>query len=800
MLNFITRNVFGNRLPAPLYNSRMDTSPALRQLAPNVVRVTHFDPAAGGPPADRPWLADVLLDLPGAEKFGTPISLVTTAGCVSAFTPQGTCFFQEKSAPVLGIQKKRPYLYFDIPQTTLNAGQHLVEDGLRLELKTAPDEAFFGWGEWFNAFERRTGRVELDNRNALFEEQDRLTYAGLPFFLSSRGYGFLLLNAHRSQWQIDEGQLTIEADGPGADYILIYGPSFKEILRTYTALTGRPPLLPRWAFGLWVTSYPQENQQKVLEYARQHREKKIPLEAVILDYHWEEKFHNFRWRPDLFPDPPALVAGLQAEGLRLGLILTSFLNTRNRPLQKWLLNTFGKNVTPGLERADERALDEFAEAQADGLLAHENVHWWFGTGGMLDFTNPAAAAWWRAKLRPLFDAGVAFIKNDDGEDLPDDARAFNGLSGSEYHNLYGFYYGQATYQAHPGAETGRRPLVYARTGWVGSQRYPGLFLGDQKADFESLRRSIRGGLNLSLAGFAYWTADIFGLSDPTTPEIHIRYAQWALFSPLARYFVRPQAIDATRFPWSHNPQVEHNFRKYAELRMRLLPYFNTLAHESHLTGLPILRPLVLEFPAEPRLRGVDDQIMLGADLMICPVTTPGAKSRKINLPEGLWHDFWSERSWNGNIAIEYPAPLDRLPLLVRGGSILPMGPVLQNIPDGHVFDRLEFHFWPPYPAEGLFFDDDGQTDAYQRNEFSRTRIRAEANDKKLVIRLSAAQGEFTGQPAKRRVEFVIHRASPILSARLNGEDVSISNQPGLARIAATCLTSQDTLCELTFDE
>lgn len=778
----------------------MDASPRLRQLAPNAVRVTHFDSTAGDPPADRPWQSEVLLDLPGTENFGTPITLVTTAGCVSAFNPQGACFFQEKSAPQLGLQKKRPYFYTDIPQVSLHAGQRQVSAGIHLELKTTPGEAFFGWGEWFNAFERRTGRVELDNRNALFDEQDHLTYTGLPFFLSSRGYGFLLLNAHRSQWQIDEGQLTLEADGPGADYILIYGPTFKEILRTYTALTGRPPLLPRWAFGLWVTSYPQENQQKVLEYARLHREKKIPLDAIILDYHWEEKFHNFQWRPALFPDPPALVAGLQAEGLHLGLILTSFLNTRNRPLQKWLLNTFGQNVTPGLERADERALDEFAEAQAQGLLAHPNVHWWFGTGGMLDFTNPATAAWWRAKLRPLFELGVAFIKNDAGEDLPDDAQASNGLDGREYHNLYGFYYGRATYQAHPAAQSGGRPLVYSRTGWIGSQRYPGLFMGDQKADFESLRRSIRGGLNLALAGFSYWTADVFGLSGATDPEIHIRYAQWALFSPLARYFVRPEQIDATRFPWAHNPQVEHNFRKYTELRMRLLPYFNTLAHESYLTGLPILRPLALEFPAEPRLRSVDDQVMLGPDLLLCPVTEAGVKSRKITLPEGIWHDFWSERSWEGNIAIEYPAPLDRLPLLVRGGAILPFGPVLQNIPDGHVFDHLEFHLWPPYPAEGLFFDDDGQTDGYQRGEFSRTRLRAEVSEKKLLVRLSAAQGDYPGQPARRRVELVLHRANPIHSARLNGADVSITNQPDQVRVAATCLTNQDTLFELTFDE
>jgi len=786
----------------------MSASPLVRSLAPNAVRITHFDPSAGTP-SDRPWLKDVLLDLPESEKSGVQINIEILDGLVSARNNHGELFFCEAAAPALGLHQRRPYFYFDIPQTAFYKGEHFVDDGLQLTLGVAAGESFFGWGEWFNAFERKSGRVELDNRNALFGEQDHLTYSGLPFFISNQGYGFLLLNSHRSQWELSTKQLTITADGPAADYLLIYGPSYKEILRTYTALTGRPPLLPRWGFGLWVTEYPQENQEAVLDLVRRHREKKIPLDAVILDYHWEERFHNFKWRASLYPNPQALVTSLQTEGVRLGLILTSYLNTRNRPLQKWLLNTFGQNVTPGLERDDERALDEFAEAKQQGLLAHENVRWWFGAGGVLDFTNPVTVEWWQAKLRPLFEIGASFIKNDDGEDLPDDAQAANGMDGREYHNLYGFYYGKATYERNlapassaSGAEAKPQPsernLIYARTAWVGSQRYPALFMGDQNADFESLRRSLRAGLNLALAGFSYWTADIFGLSGETTPETHIRYAQWALLSPVARYFVRPEKIDNTRYPWSHNAQVEFNFRRYTELRMRLLPYYNSLAHESHLSGIPIMRPLLLEFPEETRLQPVDDQIMLGEHLLICPVVEQGAKSRKITLPAGDWHDFWSERTWEGRISVEYPAPLDRLPLLVRGGTILPMSPVLQNIPAGHVFDHLEFHIWPPYPAEGLFFDDDGHSTAYQTGGFTRTRLRAEQKDNKVALRVSAAQGHFEGQVQTRRVDILLHRAGEVESAQVNGEIAPVTSQPGLVQISFEHTIRKDALVEITF--
>lgn len=289
---------------------------------------------------------------------------------------------------------------------------------------------------------------------------------------------------------------------------------------------------------------------------------------------------------------------------------------------------------------------------------------------------------------------------------------------------------------------------------------------------------MRAGLNLSLAGFSWWGADVFGLDGKTTPEMHARYAQWALFIPIARYFWRPTRVDDTRLPWSHGSQAEAVFRKYVELRYRLLPYLYTLAWQAHQSGIPILRPLVLEFPDDPRLAEVDDQFMLGEQLMICPIVSPRAMARRILLPEGVWHDFWTEKPLTLSSLFrvcDYPAPLDCLPMLARGGTILPLGPVFQHIADDHRFDELQLHLWPPLPSEFTLYEDDGCTTAYQRGDYSLTRIVAEGNHRQVTVQLSPAGGSFAGQPETRRVELIFHQLpyplTKVIHCRMDVENI-----------------------------
>ncbi len=697
-------------------------------LHPNAVRLTAALPD-GTCPADPPWLQDVLLP-------GIPVE----------FRP---AFSTSEFGNTLSVELIRG------GQLALDSRQE-KHGAVTIRFSGALEERFFGFGEWFNGFSRRSGHINLTCRESPALLQGRQTYSTIPFFISSRGYAAFLLNSYpaRISFYPDRGLKARFVKG-NADLILINAGDYKTLVDVYTQITGRPPLLPRWAFGLWVTSYPQENQQIVEASVRQHRQRKIPLDAVILDYHWEEKFHNFHWRPSLFPDPAGLLARLKSDGIKTGLIFTPFVNCRNDWIKKALLQVLVGNVTPGEFYRDERALDRYAFARDKGYFAHANASWWFGGGGMLDFTCPEACAWWNESLQPLYQQGVSFFKNDDGEYLPSDARTWNGMDGREAHNLYGFYYSRAIYEGMQSLDD-RRALIYARSAWAGSQRYPALFLGDQKSSFGDMRRALRAGLNMSLAGFSYWTADTFGLDGKTTLETHMRGVQIGILSPVMRYFLRPPAVDATRFPWAYGEEAEENFKRHLSLRYRLLPYLNTLAWQAYLTGCPIARPMFLEFPGEPSLLDCDDQLMLGSALLAAPVLESGARTRTVRFPAGDWYDFWTGAHYQGPVVCEVPAPLDQLPLFVRGGYFLPLGSDLQFIPDGHKFDPLELHLWPPYSARFDFADEDGCTRAYQRAQASWCSYEIEKQPAGWNFRAQAAKAEILLQEPHRKVALILH--------------------------------------------
>ncbi|TAL30454.1 MAG: glycoside hydrolase family 31 protein [Spirochaetes bacterium] len=636
-------------------------------------------------------------------------------------------------------------------------------------IDTHPGEGFYGFGEWFNGFRRENGRLELYNRESPSFAQKKHTYSAFPCFLSDRGYMVFILNAHRARVEINEtpGRLAIRFQGGGLDFFVIHGPSWKRILSTYTALTGRPPMVPRWAFGLWNTAYPVENQDQTLARIEEHRKRRIPLDALIFDYHWEEAFHNFRWRGSLFPDPRRMLAAMKARGVRAGLIYTPYINTRGIPLFKILARLYVKNAPDGTPFfAEDSADDLYQEAKRRGFLAHDRVDWWLGRAGALDFTNPDAVDWWFEMHKPLLRQGVSFFKNDGGEYLPEGAVSSKGLAVGEFHNMYGFYYSRALFEKLQEYQHPRRALVFSRTTGIGTQRFPAIFLGDQTPRPAHIAATMRCGLNMSLMGFSYWGADVFGLYRSPSAGMHRLYCQWALFSPVARYFSAPH--DPLRNPWGRGRDCEENFRAHAHLRMRLLPHYYRLAFEAWSTGVPIVRPLCLEFQDDPGTRGVADQVMIGESLMLAPVMRKRSRTRRVYFPAGAWYSWWTNERFDGPAWKDVPVRPDRAPLFVRGGFPLVLGPALQHVPDDHRFGELEIHCYPPWQGRTVLYDDDGTTLAYKQGAYSTQAITVKRDRGLIRLTVEKQRGTFQGAPMKKNITLVLHDIDRVRGALMRG--------------------------------
>jgi alpha-glucosidase (family GH31 glycosyl hydrolase) len=706
-----------------------DRKNRIQSLGADIFRVTHLN---GNREEDNlpdpPWYCDVIQEIENDKP--SKYSPEFNRGLITIRDSKEDLRFQEKS-----------FIY---------QGSHGS-----LVFSKSRDELLFGWGEWFNRFGYKKGQFKLENLESPEFLQWRQTYSTIPVFLSNRHYMVFLLNSHASRWKITDDEIRIDIDGGNLDYIVILGKDPKTLIEKYTGLAGRPRLVPKWAFGLWATSYPQEAQFKALKFAREHRERQIPLDVILLDYHWEEHFHNFRWRKKLFPAPEIFISDLKGMGIKTGLIFTPFINEQNDSIKKRLLNLIFQDVSKGCENDDERDIDAYLEGKDSGYFAHEKAEWWFGKGGMLDFTNPHGTRWWNQKMEPLYQSGIAIFKNDDGEYLPRDAHSHNGMKGGEYHNVYGFYYGKAIYEGMEALDQ-RRSIIFSRSVWAGSQRYPALFLGDQHPDFKNIKKTIRAGLNMSLLGFSYWGADIFGLDGKTTPETFMRYAQWAIFSPIARYFVRPEAIDNTRQPWLQSKEVENHFRELVNFRYQLLPYYYSCSWAAYKSGIPIIRPLFLEFPDDERTWEIDDQVMIGETLLLAPVVESGATSRWIYFPEGEWFDFRDNTRYEGKQRIKIETPLNKVPLFARSGTVLALGPILPSIGEKHGFNQLEMHFWGKRDAQFDLYDDDGLSRNYLNGEFLKTHILLRNEEARVVIQVRPVKEGFLPPFTKRVYTFVLH--------------------------------------------
>lgn len=529
-------------------------------------------------------------------------------------------------------------------------GQHYVHEQLTL----SPGEAIYGLGERFGPAVRNGQSVDIWNADGGTSSEQ--AYKNVPFFLSSRGYGVLVNDPGRVSFEIASEAVErtqFSVPGQSLEYLLIDGPTPADVLRRYTALAGRPAALPAWSFGLWLstsftTSY---DEATITGFVDGMAERGLPLSVFHFDCFWMREFHwtDFVWDPEAFPDPGGMLARLKARGLRICVWINPYIAQRSRLFRE------------GAERG-------YLVHRPDGSVWQWDL--WQAGMGLVDFTNPDARKWFTGYLRQLLDLGVDCFKTDFGERIPTEVTYHDGSDPVRMHNYYTHLYNRAVFDTLREVKGEGEAVLFARSATAGGQQFPVHWGGDNESTFASMAGTLRGGLSLGLSGFGYWSHDIGGFEGTPDPLLFKRWLAFGLLSSHSRL----HGSGSVRVPWSFDEEAVAITGKFTRLKHRLMPYLARIAEQAHSDGLPMLRHLVLEFPDDPAVRQVDTEYLLGDSLLVAPVLEPSGEV-EFYLPQGRWVSLLDGSAISGGRWLRQLHAVDSLPLLVRPGTVLPLGAV-----------------------------------------------------------------------------------------------------------------------------
>lgn len=588
----------------------------------------------------------------------------------------------------------------------------------QFEFNAELDEHFYGFGEKFNTFDMRghaTRMLNLDKHMGGPDDPayflDR-SYKTVPFFMSSRGYGVWLDDTSVAYFNMDDagdGRWRLKFESGRARIYFFAGPRLPLVVERYTALSGRPPLWPAWAFGPWKSRDVHPNRQAVEEDILRQRELDIPGSVIVIDSPWETCYNNYTFNEMQFPKYREMIAMAHDNGYRVVLWITPLINI-------W-------NFTDMVGIQPDRCQNYSVVNKNDGFVKDKDgrsavVQWWKGTGSIIDFTNPGAAKYWVKSMKSLLELGADGFKVDDGESqFCIDGLYSDGTPGARMMNYYSVLYHKYTYQAIEELRNGDG-VVFARAGASGAQKYGIPWAGDNFADFSEsfgLPSVVVAGQSMAMSGFPVWAHDIGGYitrkhklgegdykGGGQTAELFMRWTQFGALSP-----VMQMHTTSNKGAWDFGGAALENYRKYAKLHTSLFPYLYALNAEAARTGMPMMRPLPLLYQEYPEAHVQRYEYLLGPDLLVGVVVEEGATTKEIYFPPGevwvdIYHDFGKEYA-GGQLAV-VPAPLDAMPVFARRGAIIPMLPADTDtlVPasevkvDGIVApgDRLEVHVIP----------------------------------------------------------------------------------------------------------
>lgn len=493
------------------------------------------------------------------------------------------------------------------------------------ELSLGVGEYVYGLGERFGSFVKNGQTVDIWNADGGTASEQ--AYKNIPFYMTNRGYGVFVNNPGAVSFEVASEKVSrvqFSVPGESLEYYVIYGPEPKQILERYTALTGRPALPPKWTFGLWLsTSFTTSYDEKtVMHFIDGMFERKIPLSVFHFDCFWMKGFHwsDFIWDEETFPDPAGLIKRLHDRGLKVCVWINSYIAQRSYLFKE------------GMEKG-------YFIKKRDGSVWQTDL--WQAGMAVVDFTNPDACKWYASKLRALLDMGVDCFKTDFGERIPEDGVYFNGADPVKMHNYYTFLYNKTVFNLLEEKYGKGNACLFARSATAGGQQFPVHWGGDCESTFESMAETLRGGLSLGLSGFGFWSHDIGGFEGNPPPAVFKRWLQFGLLSSHSRL----HGSNSYRVPWSVDEESSEVAKKFAEIKIKMLPYILEAAEEANKTGVPVLRAMMLEFPEDPSCAQLDRQYMLGSKFLVAPVFSEDNKV-SYYIPAGKWRHYIDGRELN----------------------------------------------------------------------------------------------------------------------------------------------------------
>ncbi len=551
-----------------------------------------------------------------------------------------------------------------------DTGKNYMVEQLALDV----DEYIYGLGERFTPFVKNGQVVDMWNEDG--GTASEIAYKNISFYLSNKGYGVLVDHEGDVSFEVASEKverIQFSAEGERLDYYLINGSDPKNTVRKYTELTGKPALPPAWSFGLWLTTSFTTNYDEATTsgFIQGMADRDIPLHVFHFDCYWMEAYEwcNFTWDAKTFPDPKEMLKRYHDKGLRICVWLNPYIGQKS-PLFR-----------EGMEKG-------YLLKKTNGDVWQTDL--WQAGMGIVDFTNPAAVTWYQEKLKTLLDMGVDCFKTDFGERIPvKDIAYFDGSDPVKMHNYYTFLYNKAVFELLEQERGIGEAVLFARSATVGGQQFPAHWGGDSSASYPSMAETLRAGLSLACAGFGFWSHDIGGFENTAPADVYKRWCQFGMLSSHSRL----HGSGSYRVPWLFDEEACDVLRKFVKLKCALMPYLYRQAVKAHEEGIPMMRPMFLEFPGDRACETLDRQYMLGDSLLAAPVFKESGEV-EYYLPEGIWYNLLTGSEVKGGRWQKEKHDYFSLPLMVRPGTILAVGAHTER-PDYDFYENVKLLVYLP---------------------------------------------------------------------------------------------------------